>query len=123
MLKTLAGFMNANGGTLLVGVRDEGAVTGLKCDYSLLKRADADGFEQALITVVSTHLGADLCQYLHIIFHDVEGEDICRIIVKPSPRPVYLSRDGGPRMYLRTGAGTRDLNIQEATEYIRGRWS
>jgi len=123
VLKTLAGFMNANGGTLLVGVSDEGAVTGLKCDYSLLKRADADGFEQALITVVSTHLGADLCQYLHIIFHDVEGEDICRIIVKPSPRPVYLSRDGGPRMYLRTGAGTRDLNIQEATEYIRGRWS
>ncbi len=122
ILKTIAGFMNGNGGTLLIGVADDGAIVGLKPDYTLLKKPDADGFEQALITVVSTNLGADLCQNLHIVFHTIEGEDICRIIIKSAPRPVYLNREGGPRLYLRTGAGTRDMNIQEATEYIKGRW-
>jgi len=122
ILKTIAGFMNGNGGTLLIGVGDEGEITGLKRDYTLLKKSDADGFEQAIITVVSTNLGADLCQYLHIVFHAIDGEDICRIIIKPTPRPVYLNREGGPRLFLRTGAGTRDMNIQEATEYIKGRW-
>jgi len=123
ILKTIAGFMNGDGGTLLIGVTDDGAIVGLKPDYSLLKKSDADGFEQALITVVSTNLGADLCQNLHIVFHAIEGEDICRIIIKPAPRPVYLNREGGPRLYLRTGGGTRDMNIQEATEYIKGRWA
>ena len=123
ILKTIAGFMNGNGGTLLIGVGDEGEITGLKRDYTLLKKSDADGFEQAIITVVSTNLGADLCQYLHIVFHAIDGEDICRIIIKPTPRPVYLNREGGPRLFLRTGAGTRDMNIQEATEYIKGRWA
>jgi len=122
ILKTIAGFMNSNGGTLLIGVSDDGAITGLKPDYTLLKKPDADGFEQALITVVSTNLGADLCQNLHIVFHTIDGENICRIIIKSAPRPVYLNREGGPRLYLRTGAGTRDMNIQEATEYIKGRW-
>ncbi len=123
ILKTIAGFMNGNGGTLLIGVSDDGEIGGLKQDYTLLKKSDADGFEQAVITVVSTNLGADLCQYLHIVFHTIDGEDICRIIIKPTPRPVYLSREGAPRLFLRTGAGTRDLNIQEATEYIKGRWA
>ena len=122
IIKTIAGFMNGNGGTLLIGVSDDGVITGLKPDYTLLKKSDADGFEQALITVVSTNLGADLCQNLHIVFHAIDEEDICRIIIKPAPRPVYLNREGGPRLYLRTGGGTRDMNIQEATEYIKGRW-
>ncbi|MBQ0720149.1 MAG: ATP-binding protein [Gammaproteobacteria bacterium] len=122
IIKTLAGFLNGDGGTLLIGVSDEGAITGLKADYTLLKKSDADGFEQAVITAVSTNLGADLCQNLHIVFHQIEGEDICRIIIKPAPRPVYLVREGGPRLYLRTGGGTRDMNIQEATAYIKGRW-
>ncbi|MBL4782096.1 MAG: ATP-binding protein [Porticoccaceae bacterium] len=123
ILKTIAGFMNGKGGTLLIGVNDEGTTTGLQPDYSLLKKSDADGFEQALVTAVSTSLGADLCPYLHIVFHTIEGNDICRIIIKAAPRPAYLNREGAPRLYLRTGAGTRDMNIQEATEYIKGRWS
>ncbi len=38
ILKTIAGFMNGNGGTLLIGVADDGAIVGLKPDYTLLKK-------------------------------------------------------------------------------------
>ena len=122
ILKTIAGFMNGRGGTLLIGVADDGTISGLQHDYTLLKKSDADGFEQAVVTVVSTHLGVDLCPNLHIVFHTIAGDDICRIIINAAPRPVYLTREGSPQFYLRTGGGTRDMNIQEANEYIKDRW-
>ncbi len=46
VVKTLAGFLNAEGGTLLIGVDDAGAVIGLAGDYEALRKRDRDGFEQ-----------------------------------------------------------------------------
>ena len=46
VLKTLAGYMNGNGGTLLIGVADDGSIVGLENDYKTLKKQDRDGFEQ-----------------------------------------------------------------------------
>src|SRR5208283_3043698 len=44
VLKTIAGYMNGNGGTLLIGVADDGRVVGLGHDYPTLKKPDRDGF-------------------------------------------------------------------------------
>ncbi len=123
VLKTLAGYLNSHhGGTLLIGVADDGTVLGLQNDYQSLKRQDQDGFEQAIMAAVSTNLGADLCQYVQVLFHVIGGKDICRLIVHQSPRPVFLKQGNGPKFFLRTGGGTRDLNIQEATEFIATRF-
>src|SRR3546814_12750902 len=39
VLKTIAGFLNAKGGTLLIGVSDDGQVTGLSADNFKIGRA------------------------------------------------------------------------------------
>jgi predicted HTH transcriptional regulator len=123
VLKTIAGYLNSStGGTLLIGVADNGEIIGLEKDYQSLKRQDQDGYEQALITAISTHLGADLCQFVKILFHVIDGKHVCRLIVLASPRPVFLNQGKTPKFYLRTGGGTRDLNIQEAVEFIAHRW-
>jgi len=44
VMKTLAGYMNSQGGTLLMGVADDGAILGLDNDYSALKKPGRDGF-------------------------------------------------------------------------------
>ena len=72
ILKTLAGYMNGNGGTLLIGVADDGAIVGLEKDYKTLKKQDRDGFEQALMTAVATKIGGDACHSVQIVFHSVE---------------------------------------------------
>ncbi|GFO71756.1 hypothetical protein BJAS_P1443 [Bathymodiolus japonicus methanotrophic gill symbiont] len=124
VLKTLAGYLNSSlGGTLLIGVSDSGKILGLDKDYKSIKRQDQDGYEQTLITAISTQLGADLCQYVKVLFHVVDGKHVCRLIVLASPRPVFLNQGNTPKFYLRTGGGTRDLNIQEAVEFIAHRWS
>ena len=122
VLKTLAGFMNGDGGTLIIGVSDEGRVTGIEDDYKTLKKKDRDGFGQALMTAVSTKLGTDACRYVEPVFHNVSGRDVCRVIVKPAQRPVYLKEGNDMKFYLRTGVSTRWLNIQEAVEFISTRW-
>lgn len=124
VLKTLAGYLNNSlGGTLLIGVSDNGKILGLDKDYQSLKRQDQDGYEQALMTAIATQLGADLCQFVKVLFHVVNGKHVCRLIILASPHPVFLNQGNTPKFYLRTGGGTRDLNIQEAVEFIARRWS
>ncbi|WNB77562.1 AlbA family DNA-binding domain-containing protein [Methylomonas koyamae] len=123
VLKTLAGFFNSHvGGTLLIGVADNGEIVGLEQDFQTLKKSDQDGFEQTLITAIAENLGADLCRFVHILFHRIDNKDVCRVIVSPALRPVFLNIANTPKFFVRTGGGTRDLNIQEALDYVAGRW-
>lgn len=122
VLKTLAGYLNSNGGTLLIGVADNGSITGLNSDYSTLKKPDRDGFEQVMMSSIASKLGGDACQCVQAVFHSIEGRDICRVMVSPAHRPVYV-RDGEmPRLYVRAGVSTRELNVQEAINYNATRW-
>lgn len=123
VLKTLAGFLNSRqGGTLLIGVADDGTILGLEKDYQSLKKTNQDGFEQAIMTAISTNLGADLCSSVHVLFHVIDHQDICRLIISPAHRPVFLTQSGVPKLFVRTGGATRDLNIQEALEFVQIRW-
>lgn len=123
VLKSLAGFLNGAGGTLLIGVADDGQVLGLERDYQTLKRKNRDGFDQALIAAIAHGLGGDLAAYLQIVFHRFRGQEVCRVIVSPSPRPVFLEQGGVPKLYLRSGAATRELNVKEAIDYQATRWA
>jgi len=123
VLKTLAGFLNSHlSGTLLIGVTDDGQIIGLDKDYQTLKKPNQDGFEQNLMAAISNNLGTDLCQFVHVLFHVIDNKEVCRLIVSPAPRPVFLDQGNTPKFFVRTGGGTRDLNIREALDYIHGRW-
>lgn len=123
ILKTLAGFLNSShGGTLLIGVADDGTIIGLEKDYQTLKKPNQDGFEQSIMTAISTNLGADFCSFVHVLFHVIDHKDICRLIISPAHRPVFLTQNGTPKLFVRTGGATRDLNIQEALEFVQIRW-
>ncbi len=122
IVKTLAGYMNGNGGTLLIGVADDGAVVGLDQDYKTLKKPDRDGFEQVLMTSIATKLGADACQSVQMVFHLLEDKEVCRVMVAPMERPVYVKDGDAPKLYVRTGVSTRELNVQEAVNYTSARW-
>lgn len=123
VLKTIAGFMNSSiGGTLLLGVADNGEILGLDNDFKTLKKTDIDGFEQAVMTAISSHLGSDVCEFVHILFHVIDKKTVCRIIVSPARRPVYLDFNNMSRFFVRTGAATREMTVQEALAYVPTRW-
>jgi hypothetical protein len=122
ILKTLAGYMNGTGGTLLIGVADDGAIVGLDNDYKTLKKPDRDGFEQALMTAIASKIGADACRSVQMMFHSLDSKEVCRVMVAPASRPMYVKEGDAPKLYVRTGVSTRELNVQEAINYTSDRW-
>jgi hypothetical protein len=116
--KTVAGFMNHNGGSLLVGVTDAGEIVGLEHDYQTFKHRNRDGFERCIADIISSRLGGQNCTLIHCIFYEIEGLDICRILVEASPEPVYLTDGHVSRYFVRTGNGTRELDTREAMVHL-----
>ncbi|MGE5424407.1 MAG: helix-turn-helix domain-containing protein, partial [Syntrophothermus sp.] len=123
ILKTLAGFMNTRGGSLLIGVADDGSILGLEKDYNTLNRKDSDGYTQLIMSSVADKIGTPACRLLRILFHHQDGKEVCRIIVLPSPTPVYVREDNQSRFFIRTGSGTREMDVAEAIVFIRNKWS
>lgn len=116
--KSIAGLMNHSGGSLLVGVRDDGEIIGLQNDYKTLKHKNRDGLELFINDLVESRLGGSFCALVHCAFHEVDGKEICRIFVEQSREPVYLQDGKVARYFLRTGNGTRELDAREAHAHI-----
>jgi hypothetical protein len=132
-VKTVAGFLNSRqGGTLLIGVTDDRKVVGLDRDYhSLAKPGEGpvgpdkqrDRFQLHLRNLLAAKIGQDvsnLCIGVSIVPRD--GKDVCLVHAGCSPTPVYI---GGPKakaFYLRVGASTVELDVEETVAYCRERW-
>ena len=123
--KTVAGFLNADGGTLLIGVSDDGTATGLDDDLSLMKEPDLDRYELWASDHLERCLGKPAVANVRVAFELVANNQVCRIDVEASPDPVFLDVPGGNReadMYVRMGNSTRKLLTDEALEYSRNHW-
>lgn len=122
VLKTICAFLNAEGGTLLIGLTDDNKVAGIDDDYPLIKGQNRDGFQNLLITQVSNRVGNFYLQYVNVTFHNLLGKDLCQVDVAPSHRPAYLNNKGKQEFIVRTGNNSRPFKISEAAQYITRRW-
>ncbi|MHB0947566.1 MAG: AlbA family DNA-binding domain-containing protein [Gemmatimonadaceae bacterium] len=121
VVRTIAGFMNQSGGTLLLGVDDSAQVVGLAEDFATLRRPTKDGFEQYLVTLVRTALGTHCCPLVHVVFHHIDGRDVCRVVVEPAPEAVFIERDGTAHYFVRAGNATRALDPRETLIHMQRR--
>jgi hypothetical protein len=123
--EAIAAFLNVEkGGTLLIGVDDDGSVIGIEYDYNKKfdNRKNRDVYGNNLMSSILSACGQDCGTCIQISFGQVEGKDVCRVTVLPSPRPVY-SKDGQDEyFYIRAGNSNRALNVREANNYIKNRF-
>lgn len=119
--KTLCAFMNSNGGTLVVGVNDQGCFLGLERDFSCLSKQDKDGFGQKLTGLVSSYIGKEYRSYIRLFWQEHQGKAVAIIKVDKSKGPVYLEPTS-PEFYIRAGNASVPLNVREATTYIKNHW-
>lgn len=125
VVKSLAGFMNGHGGTLLVGIGDDGSVVGIEEDYPFVAKGDRDGWELWLATCVATVLGKVAAADLTTTLAEVDGRVVARIDVGPSARPVFAVPPKGERkpvFLVRINNSTQELGGQDAHEFQRTRW-
>ena len=120
--KTVAGFLNAEGGILLIGVADDGEVLGIQDDINSTGRKDLDGFQQTLIQTFSNYLGESVAANVRVSFEDIEEQAVCAVKVEACQQPVYFTDGKGKEFYIRFGSSTRPLDVEAAQKYIAENW-
>jgi len=110
-LKTLVGFLNASGGTLLVGVSDKGTVTGIEEDIFNSK----DSYLLHFRNCVNTKIGAEFYPMLDYDLVNVLGKTVLKVVCSASGKPCFYDKK---EFFVRTNPATDKLEGQQLVEYI-----
>ena len=125
IVKTVAGFLNGHGGTLLIGVSDNGVVIGLERDYRHTQKQNPsrDQFELWLTDYLMNKLGHEAKPYFHIDFAECGGSNVCRVTVYRSAQPVFVLKNGQEVLYVRQGNATKPYTkSSEIIAYKEQHW-
>lgn len=118
VLRTLAGFLNTNGGTLVVGVSDDGSPVGIQVD----EFANEDKMNLHLVNIVKTRMGIQAMTSLYVRFDDHDDSRVMVVKCRKAPTPVFLKDGDMERFYIRTGPSTTELSASQTQEYIKQRF-
>ncbi|MXW67619.1 MAG: DUF262 domain-containing protein [Gemmatimonadales bacterium] len=124
VIKTIAAFMNTDGGTLLIGVNDRGDPVGIEPDYPYVKGANRDGWELWMTTTVKNALGSVAAADLRVGYCTIDGRTIARIDVRRGSQPTFAARKGKPReiFFARLNNATEELSGPALLEYRQKHW-
>ena len=123
VVRTVAGFLNTDGGTLLIGVGPDRSVVGLDHDYAVLTPGNGDGFVNWLTTHLINAFGHTPVTRTRARIGVHDGQEICRVDVAASSRPVWARTSKADRtFYVRLNNSTRELPESEAAAYLTERW-
>ena len=106
-LKTIAAFLNTEGGDLLIGVADDGSIVGIERD----QLENDDKFMRHLAQVVRNGLGDRAGTCIDPKTQIVQGKTVCVVSCQRSPEPVFLKWKGMEAtsegdFFVRSGPGT-----------------
>jgi hypothetical protein len=123
VVKTVCAFMNGQGGTLLIGVSDDGEIRGIAEDLALCRNS-MDQYERWLCgDLLSRRLGPAAVSE-HLSFHQVQvgGQTVVQVTVRPSGSVVWVADgDKTESLYVRNGNETRELLGRQIAEFISQR--
>lgn len=124
IMKAIAAFSNSQGGgTLLMGVNDDGDILGLEHDFSSLD-GNSDEFELHLRSLVNKNFGGGFAaSCIAVKFPVVDDKEICQIEIRKAKTPQYLEvmdKNGvkAKKFYVRSGNQSIELPLQEVAPYI-----
>jgi predicted HTH transcriptional regulator len=118
VLKTIAAFLNSDGGTLVVGADDRGTPLGL----------DADGFQsqdkmqQHLANLIRDRLGVHHNLYIDSRVAEYEGKRLLVVAAKPGKSPAYVKDGKAEYFYIRSGTTTAELPASKIHDYVQHRF-
>lgn len=124
VIKQIAGFLNAGGGTLLIGVKDNGDIFGLEKDYEVNFRRDQDGFLQDFRSTLNSFFDDTIIRrYVSYHIEKLKGKEILVVDVEKPRDAVFLKKEQGKVLYVRRGNKTELLtDPEEIHKYISDNW-
>lgn len=117
-LKSIAGFLNNKGGTLVIGATDDGKARGFA----------ADGFQNEdkmalhLGNLVRDRIGEVFLPYMHPHFQEEDGERVFIVQCEKGPKPAFVKDGAIQRFYVRGGNATIELVGNAVTDYAKAQF-
>jgi len=118
VLKTLAGFLNTNGGMLVIGISDDGTPVSIQADGF----SNEDKMSLHLVNIVKSRMGVQAMTNIHAHFDDHDDFRVMVVKCRKSPTPIFLKDGDSERFYIRTGPSTTELSASQTQEYIGQRF-
>ena len=118
-LKTVAAYLNTEGGVLLVGVNDEGEIIGLGKDH--FKTEDKQMLHW--VNLVKSYLGAEFMPYMRSTIESIGDKRVLVVECLPSRKPVFFRRDNDESFFVRMTNTTQALKTSETLAYIEEHFS
>jgi predicted HTH transcriptional regulator len=126
--KTVAAFMNSDGGKLIVGVEDSGLITGIERDFETFnQRKNLDGWLQHFTNLIDDHIGKEFMMHIKPKAFTIDGRTVIIILVQKSSKPVYVKYQDNKGqnkidLYVRGINTTQVLNAKESYKYAKEHW-
>jgi len=119
VLKTIAAFINTDGGTLVVGVTDDGEPVGIEADGF----PSEDKMNLHLVNLLKDRIGAQHAMYVHPRFDDFEDARVLTVECLKGKSPVFVKDGNVERFYVRNGAATLELSPSQTQQYVKSRFA
>ena len=117
VLKTVAAFLNTNGGNLFIGVSDDNTIEGLDRDLEFYS-GSVDKLQLNISEVITNSIGIDKKPYYALEIRQIDDKQICHISVQPCYTvKTWVDFGGTQYFYVRNGNGTRSLSGEDADSY------
>jgi len=114
-LKTIVAFLNTEGGTLFIGVKDDGDIKGLEID----KFSNDDKLLLHFGNIINDRIGKHYVDLIGYDLKEVKGVKILRVDCKPSSTPVFLNFENEESFFIRNGPSSVKLSTSDTVEYSK----
>lgn len=120
VLKTMAAFMNSRGGTLFVGIEDDGNPLGIEVDGF----PNEDKYMLHLTNLIKNRMGSEHSDFINYDVIRYKGFNILRVDCEPSTQPVYIkgADKNTDYFFVRIGPSTLNMRLSKVHDYIMQRF-
>lgn len=116
-LKGVVGFLNTDGGVMLIGVDDDGNVTGVDRDNF----QNEDKYLRHIDNLINQHIGSEHLQLIRYGLVRVRGQKVVMIKCGRSSDPAFLKNNQDESFFIRTGPASRKLSLSQMLKYLEAR--
>ena len=114
VLKTLTAFLNTEGGTLLIGVTDDGEILGID-EESFDNR---DKMNLHMTNLISSQIGDEFLPYIRFKLIEFEDKAVMKVVCKRCDIPVFLKDGKIEQYYVRSGPSSVELTGSDMVKYV-----
>lgn len=123
VLRTIVAFLNSGGGTLFVGVQDDGQPWGLAEDLQCCGGSE-DKLHQLLRNLIANSIGAQFAHYITSRIDDDPDYPAYRVLfvgVGATPEAAFLRVEKRKFFFIRSGPETQELDMPTFYHYVHSK--